>query len=197
MMTPTNIVLLLSGGLDSTTLLYDFVQQKCNVHCVLFNYGQTHAKELRFAKDHCKALDVLWTEVELYRVRNLFQRCALTDGKSDTPIVPNRNAVMLSIAAALAQSNGAELVAYACNKDDAAVFPDCRWEFVESMNTTLDTAEVPVEIVVPYIGLTKWQVVQQARKLGVPIEKTWSCYKGTAYPCGECLACKVRQEALK
>lgn len=179
------------------TLLYDLVNQKCNVHCVLFNYGQTHGKELHFAKQHCKALNVLWTEVELYRVRNLFQRCALTDGESDTPIVPNRNAVMLSIASALAQSNGAELVAYACNKDDAQVFPDCRPEFVAAMNSALKAAEVPVEIVTPYIELTKLQIVQRARELNVPIERTWSCYKGTPEPCGECLACKVRHEALK
>lgn len=196
-MIPTNIILLLSGGLDSTTLLYDLKHQKCNVHCVLFNYGQTHAKELRFAKEHCKTLDVLWTEVELYRVRNLFQHCALTDGKSNTPIVPNRNAVMLNIAAALAQSNKVELVAYACNKDDAIQFPDCRWEFVEATNSMFNAAKVPVEIVVPYIGLTKWQIVQRARQFNVPIEKTWSCYKGTSEPCGECLACRVRQEALK
>lgn len=196
MMIPTNIVLLLSGGLDSVTLLHDLVYQNCNVHCLPFNYGQTHAKELRLAKEHCKSLGVPWTEVELYRVRNLFQRCALTDGKSDTPIVPNRNAVMLHIAAALAQSNDAELVAYACNKDDAVVFPDCRPEFVEAMNRTLKIAEVHVEIVAPYITLTKREIVQRAKQLNVPIEKTWSCYKGTPEPCGECDACRKRAIAV-
>lgn len=196
MMVPTNIVLLLSGGLDSTTLLYDFMQQKCNVHAVLFDYGQTHGKELRFAKEHCYKLKVFWTEVQLYRVKNLFQHCAITDQRSDSPIVPNRNAVMLNIAAALAMSNGVETVAYACNKDDAQTFPDCRWDFVEAINVTLKAAQVPVEIIAPYIAFTKSWIVQQARKLEVPMDLTWSCYKGGAKPCGKCLACRVRKKAM-
>lgn len=197
MIRPTFIVLLVSGGLDSVTLLHDFVYQGCAVHGLSVNYGQIHAKELRLAVEHCDALKVKRTQVELLRCHNLFQRCALTDGKSENPIVPNRNAILLSIAAALASSIQADCVAYACNKDDADVFPDCRWEFVEAMNAVMKASETNVEVIAPYIGLTKWQIVQRAKELKVPIERTWSCYTDKSEPCGKCLACKIRNEALK
>lgn len=192
-MIPRSVIHLLSGGLDSTVLLYDLVQQGCLVHCLLFNYGQTHIGELVVARKHAVACGCEHTEVELHRIKHLFSHSALTDG-AGTKIVPNRNAVFLHIAAAIAASQAIQSVTIACNKDDAADFPDCRWDFINAMNATLKTAEVDVEVCAPYIGLTKWQIVHRAKKQGWPYADTVSCYSGN--DCGTCDACKKRKEAM-
>lgn len=191
-MIPKHIIHLLSGGVDSVVLLYDLHQQGISIHCVMFDYGQIHRCELKYAKKHCDALAVKYTQVELLQ-RRLFKTSALTDGKG-SDIVPNRNAVFLNIAASLAMSSGAESVTIGCNKEDQQRFPDCSWEFIEAMNATLKVAQVPVEICAPYIGMTKWQIVQRAKKIGAPYEDTVSCYKGTN--CGKCDACKKRAIAI-
>lgn len=190
------IVHLYSGGLDSTSLLYELHRQGHSIHCLLCNYGQTHAKELTYAKRHCDRLGLLWTEVDLYRIKNLFMRSALTDGKGGN-IVPNRNAVLLHIAAAMAVSMGADTVTFAANKDDQASYPDCTHAFVDGVQETLKAAKLNVQICAPYIGLTKWQIVRRAREFGFPIDDTWSCYAGGAEPCGQCDACNKREGALR
>lgn len=181
------IVHLLSGGLDSTVLLYDLVNQGHQVHCVLFRYGQKHEQELTFAKGHCRRVGVLFTTIELPQLRG----SELTDG-SGSFVVPFRNAVMLSVAANIASAARADCVTYACNADDQAGFQDCRPEFVARMNAILS----PVEVCAPYIGKTKREIVEMGRRLSVPIHDTWSCYRGGANPCGTCPACIKRTEAL-
>lgn len=193
-MIPAFAIHLLSGGLDSVVLLYDLINQGVKVHCLLFDYGQRHSLELHYARRHCAALDVLHTEVELHRIKNLFLHSALTDGQG-TNIVPNRNAVFLHIAASIAMSQGASLVTIGCNKDDQADFPDCRMEFIEAMNATLKAAKVDVEVCAPYIGLTKRQIVQRAKSNEWPYLDTLSCYNSGAENC-ECDACKKREVAL-
>lgn len=190
-MIPQTIIHLLSGGLDSVTLLYDLVNQGENVHCVLVDYKQRHAQELVFAKAHCRSLAVLYTTVEL----PILLGSKLTDGKGSW-VVPNRNMILISIAVNIAVSAKANMVTYACNKDDAGQFPDCRWAFVNGINASLVAAEIPVEVCVPYIGLTKRQIVGRAKELGVPLHDTWSCYKGGERPCGECPSCLKLQAAL-
>lgn len=185
------IIHLLSGGMDSTVMLYDLKAQGHSIHCVLFNYRQRHLQELEWAKHHCKRMGVLWTTLELPELKG----SSLTDGKGGV-IVPNRNAVFLSHAVALAVSAKADIVTYACNADDEAVFPDCRMAFVQSFNTMLITAEIPVEVCAPYIDKKKWQIADIGRQLGVNMDETWSCYKGGKIPCGECPACKKREEAF-
>jgi 7-cyano-7-deazaguanine synthase len=162
------------------------------VHSLLFNYGQVHVKELEYARRHCAKTGTEWTEVELWKVKHLFSKSALTDGKGGL-VVPNRNAVFLHIAVSLAISNGAELVTYACNKDDREMFPDCRPEFVDAMNATLKAQGLEIEICAPYGALTKRQIVQHAREHGWPFDDSLSCYLGTG--CGKCDACKKREEA--
>lgn len=187
------VILLLSGGLDSVMLLYDLCLQRVHLHCLMFDYGQHHIKELQFAKAHCQNLGVLYTEIELHRIRGLFKRSALTDGKGSV-IVPNRNAVFLHISAGIAASEGVETVCYACNADDQKDFPDCRPEFIAAMNSTLKAAEIKVEITAPYIDMTKKQIVERARKHNWPYHDTLSCYEGTE--CGKCDACKKRITAI-
>jgi len=191
-MIPKKVVHLLSGGLDSTVLLYDLIRQKCEVHCVLFNYKQKHAwREIPLAVDHCTELGVKWTEIQLPEIAG----STLTDG-SGSKIVPNRNAIFLSHAVAIAVRAGAGSVTYACNRDDAADFPDCRRKFVDAMNALQQAAATGVEICAPYIDLTKREIVAIGRKLGVEMERTYSCYAGGQAGCGVCDACKARAKAM-
>lgn len=193
-MIPKPIVLLLSGGLDSVTLAYDLKSQGCIIHALLFDYGQVHRKELKFAQHHADSIKLRRTVIELHQIKGLFSHSALTDGKGGL-VVPNRNAVFVHIAASIAMASGAESVAIGCNKDDQYEFPDCRWEWIEAMNKTLQSSEVGVELLAPYIGLTKWQIVRRARDLGVEVSSTWSCYGDGANPCGKCLACRKLRKA--
>ena len=190
---------LLSGGLDSTVLLYDVLNQGAHVHCLLFNYGQRHVKELDCAENICGHLNVPYQRVAL--APKMFFKSTLTDRTGaligrDT-IVPNRNMVMLSIAASYALSCGGTAVTWAANADDAEVYPDCRYDFFKALNEALRICDNRrMEVHAPYIQRSKKQIVEIGRKLNVPFESTWSCYTGNAEPCGECGACIQRKEAL-
>lgn len=188
------IVHLLSGGLDSTVMLYDLLDRQHQVHCILFNYGQRHAVELRYARATCQRLSVTFDEVELARIKNLFLRCALTDGRSSDVVVPNRNAVFLNIACAMAESLWACRVTFGATAEDFDRFPDCRTKWISSLNRTLAAAELRVRVSAPYATLSKRQIVSIGNRLGVPFESTMSCYNGNN--CGKCLACKTRKKAL-
>lgn len=190
--TKPDYVLCLSGGMDSTVLLYDLVGQFHKVHCVLFEYGQKHVQELTFAQSHCHRLGCLWTTIELPKLRG----STLTDGKGGV-VVPFRNAILLSHAVNLAVDLGAKFVAYGCNKADAEGFPDCRQRFIDAMNATLKASEIDVQIQTPYLDFAKWRIAELARIMGVDLSQTWSCYKGGLEPCGECPACLKRKEALE
>lgn len=192
-MLPSHAILLLSGGLDSTMLLYDLLDQGVKVHCLLFQYGQRHLGELDYARRHCRTLNVKYTEIELHKIQGLFKRSALTDGDG-TIVVPNRNAVFLHVAAGIAASQKIELVTIACNRDDQADFPDCTFEFINAMNETLEAAKISVEICAPYILQSKRDIVLRAREKGWPYHDTLSCYEGTE--CGKCDACKKRIAAI-
>ena len=195
-MIPKPIILLLSGGLDSVTLAYDMKRQGCLVHALLFDYGQTHSRELQFAHYHVVRLNLKHTRVQLHKIQHLFKHSALTDGKGGN-IVPNRNSVFVHIAAGIAVTGGAESVVIGCNKDDQGEFPDCTWDWLEAVNATLKVSKTPVEVVAPYIGLTKWQIVQRAKELGVDLESVWWCYAGGQKPCGKCAACKKMKGAME
>lgn len=200
-MIPKNVILLLSGGLDSTVLLYDLLSQGCNVHCVLFNYGQRHSNrelsaatslltEMNYYRRLAQMQEVLWSEIRLPRLNG----SSLTDG-TGSKVVPNRNAVLLSVSVSIAVQAKAESVVYACNKDDEKDFPDCRKEFVNAI-CSASMLGAGVEICAPYIDLSKREIVQIGRRLDVPLEKTWSCYSGGFAPCGACDACIKRMEAM-
>jgi 7-cyano-7-deazaguanine synthase len=185
------IIHLLSGGLDSVVMLHDLASQGHMVHCALFRYGQNHEQELTFAKGHCRKLNVQFTAVDLPRLRG----SSLT-GDSGSVVVPNRNAIMLSVAVNLAFAAKAEAVTFASNLDDASGFPDCRPEFVSAFNAAVKAAGIEVEVCAPYINLTKRQIVDIGRRLGVQLWDTWSCYTGGSTPCGRCAACMKREQAL-
>ena len=193
MMTPTTIVHLLSGGMDSVVMLYDLQANKGNfIHCVLFDYKQQHVQELTWAKHHCVRLGVLFTTIEIPQLRG----SSLTDGNGGV-VVPNRNAILLSLAVNVGVEVGAELITYACNKDDEAMFPDCRMAFVKAFNALLSESQINIEVCAPYMNKAKWEIADLGRQLGVNLDETWSCYKGGQSPCGECPACLKREEALQ
>ena len=179
-MIPKTIIHLLSGGLDSVTMLYDLKAQGHSIHCVLFDYKQKHIKELGFAKGHCRRLSVDYTVIELPNLGGL------TD---ESWIVPNRNMIMLSLAVNIAVKAKADTVTIGCNKDDEAAFPDCRMAFLQLLNTTLRTAEVGVEVCAPYLDWPKWKIGAKAQEMGIPNSGTWTCYRGGERPCMECPAC--------
>jgi 7-cyano-7-deazaguanine synthase len=190
-MKPKTVVHLLSGGLDSVVLLHDLHGQGCKIHCALFDYKQRHVQELTWAKHHCRVLDVMFTTITLPQL----QGSILTDGSGGV-IVPNRNAIFLSLAVNLAMAAGAEAVTFAANKDDEAGFPDCRMAFVQAYNIMLLNAEIPVEVCAPYLDKSKAWIVRRGCDLGVKLNETWSCYAGGVQPCGKCEACKKRTAAI-
>ena len=190
---------LLSGGLDSTVLLYDLLDQGHKSHCILYDYGQRHIKELGFAEATCAKLGVTYDKIVL--PPQLFERSALTAGAESLvgqpTIVQNRNMVLISMAASYALSHGCTAVSCAINSDDAEVYPDCRAEFIKHLNFALRCCHTRrMEVHVPYIVRTKAKVVEIGRRLNVPLGETWSCYAGGDEPCGQCGACQVRLKAI-
>lgn len=181
MTTPKHIIHLLSGGLDSVTLLYDLHGQGCKVHAILFDYKQQHSQELVWARHHCHRLNVLFTTIELPNLGGL------TDASW---IVPNRNPIMLMLAVNLAVAAGADTVTIGCNADDSEMFPDCRWAVMDALNHAIKLSGIGVEICAPYIQKRKWEIAGLAREMAVPTHETWSCYRGGDKPCGECPACQ-------
>lgn len=195
---------LFSGGLDSTVLLYDLLDQENAVKCILFDYGQRHAKELEYAAKTCEKLKVEYDRIHL--PHEMFSRSALTAGRvlkvdelnGGATVVPNRNMVLISMAASYALCHGGTAVSWAANADDSEIYPDCRGEFMTHLNRALRICHTRrMEVHAPYIVRTKRQVVEKGRELGVPFDETWSCYAGGDEPCGVCGACKVRQEAMR
>lgn len=172
------IMHLLSGGLDSVTLLHQMHGEGHQVHCLLVDYGQQHVKELQFAQQHCEQLGVLWTRMAIPRLGGL------VNGQW---VVPGRNAILISLAAALAMRATAESVTIGCNADDEAMFPDCSRQFIQAMNEATKGG-YGVELCAPFIGARKWQIAAMAKEMGV--RDVWYCYAGGERPCGECPACQ-------
>lgn len=188
------VVVCLSGGIDSTVLAYFLDRAGCNVTALTFDYGQTHAKEIEHAKYIAEELRIQ-NHVLDFRSAIVLGKSALTGGEG-SPVVLNRNATMLSLAVTFAAGIGAEHVYYGPTSEDYDLFPDCRPEFVESFNAMLESSQTPCSIIAPFINNTKRDIVEMGKLLGVPLDKTWSCYEGGEEPCGTCLACTTREEAL-
>jgi 7-cyano-7-deazaguanine synthase len=154
---------------------------------LLFDYQQRHKQELQLAITHARRCDVLWTTIELPDLGGLTEQ---------SWIVPNRNAVFLTVAVNLACKAGADTVTIGCNADDADYFPDCRRAFLDSINATVRAAGYNVEICAPYIDKSKAWIARLAQTFHIRQDETWTCYNGGEKPCGECLACKQLQIAL-
>lgn len=208
-------VAIVSGGLDSTTLLHKLREDGLEVaYALSFDYGQKHLKELDCADYNCDLLGIPRRVIDLHAA-GLTELLALSGsslvkgGDAEVPdghyaaanmastVVPNRNMIMLSIAAGVAASIGAHSVALGVHGGDHFVYPDCRPEFIASMDEALTLSNDKVmTVLTPYIYKTKTDIAFDALRFRVPLEYTWSCYKGGDLHCGTCGTCVERLEAI-
>ena len=203
-------VVLLSGGLDSTVLMYSLIAEY-EVWPLTIGYGQRHNREVLSARNVCEArgdwLLKRWRYLDLSNLRFILPS-ALT-GVGEVPrgeydkevmsltVVPNRNMIFLAIAAGYAEGIDVEHVAYAAHTEDHYLYPDCRPEFVESCAKTIKLAtDSKIELIEPFICMTKADIVLLGKKLVVPFKLTWSCYEDGGVHCGECSTCLERQRAF-
>ena len=206
-MTAHDSLIVVSGGMDSVTLLYDM--KDSIALAVSFDYGSNHnAREIPLAAMHCGRLGIRHITIGLDFMQKYF-KSSLLDGADAIPeghyaddnmkstVVPFRNGIMLAIAAGIAESNGLKNVLIANHGGDHAIYPDCRPEFVSAMDaaTTAGTY-VGVRVVAPYTNLTKADIARKGKRLGIDYAETWSCYKGGEKHCGRCGTCVERREAL-
>ena len=204
-----NVIVLISGGMDSVCALYDSAEKYDVMLGVSFNYGAKHnANEIPFAEYHCKKLEVPHITIDLDFVNKRFESALLQSGEEipdghyqDTnmkqTVVPFRNGIMLSIAAGIAESKNAEGLVIAAHSGDHAIYPDCREDFLASMSRAIRLGTyVNIEVIRPFVSLSKGKIAQKGHELGVDFSKTWSCYKGKEVHCGKCGTCVERKEAF-
>ncbi len=207
-------VVLLSGGLDSTTTLAQALADGCEVTALSFRYGQRHSKELVSAENVCRHYGVAHVVVnlDLSSFRSALTRPELAvpedrPGKLDAEIpityVPARNIVFLSVAAGLCESVNADRIYLGVNDVDYSGYPDCRPEFLEQFQKTLAVGTKagveghPIKIMAPILRCSKADIVRLGKKLGAPLELTWSCYEGGEKACGRCDSCRLRLEGFR
>ena len=200
-------VLILSGGMDSTTLLYDY--QERIALAISFDYGSNHnAKEIPFARQHCERLGIKHLVIPLDFMGQYF-RSSLLEGDAAIPeghyadenmqstVVPFRNGIMLAIAAGMAESNDLQFIMMANHGGDHTIYPDCRPEFVDAFDAATYAGTFNgVRLLSPYCNMTKGQIVTRGKILGIDYSKTWSCYRGGDKHCGKCGTCVERREAF-
>lgn len=189
------VVLLYSGGLDSTVLLYSLLNDGHEPHCVTMDYQQRHAREIGAAAAITAELGIGHEIISIDP--SIFGSTVLTNHGSANLIVPNRNAVLLSTAGAIALRDDRDAVAIACHGGDHDIWPDCRPPFMDAVQQMLFACDDRrIHLLRPFIRSTKLDIVKMGMKLGVPFDKSWTCYAGKDEPCGICVACIGRREAL-
>ena len=205
-------ICILSGGMDSTLASYMAKNDEYEIIAVHFNYGQrTQDRELKAFRDICDDLKIL----EKYEIDIPFftqiGASALTDKTIDVPTggieagvpityVPFRNGIFLSITAAIAEKEGATAMYIGVVQEDSSGYPDCTDQFIQDITKAINQGtkeETKIEIITPLVHLTKAQIVEEAIKLNVPLELTWSCYKEEEVACGVCDSCRLRLNGFK
>lgn len=200
-------LLVLSGGMDSTTMLYEYADSIALA--VNFNYGANHnAREAECARLNCRKLGIELVEIDLSFMGRHFESSLLSgadaipeghyeDANMRSTVVPFRNGIMLSVAAGLAESRGLKAVMIANHGGDHAIYPDCRAGFINAMNAAISEGTYEhIELRAPYTGLTKADIACRGARIGVDYSLTYSCYKGGRQHCGRCGTCVERREAL-
>jgi len=209
-------VILLSGGLDSATVLYQAKADGCECYAISFDYQQRHRKELDSALMVGKAAGIIQHQVVNFDLRQ-WGGSALTDEHIDLPerrsldemaenipvtYVPARNTIFLSFALGYAEAIAAEKVYIGVNALDYSGYPDCRPDYIEAMQEVfrLGTKQgregQAIKIIAPLINLKKTEIIQLGNQLGVPWDLTWSCYAGNDIACGVCDSCQLRLVAF-
>jgi 7-cyano-7-deazaguanine synthase len=207
-------VILLSGGMDSATLLYEFKSEGYECQTLGIDYGQRHAKELGAASLIADAAGVPFQVISLAGVHSgILRHANSSQTNKDVPVphghyasanmkktvVPNRNMMMLSVACCLAIKEGASVVGYAAHAGDHAIYPDCRPEFITAMKNAFQECDWhPVRLRTPFAKIYKHDIALIGHALNVPFDLTWSCYDNK-HPihCGECGTCVERKEAFR
>ncbi|MFG6083503.1 7-cyano-7-deazaguanine synthase QueC [Paracoccus litorisediminis] len=205
-----NTAVVCSGGLDSVSLAHVLADAGKLRRIISFDYGQRHRKELDFARAAADRLGVPFHLIDLSGVGAALSGSALTDD-IDVPdghyaeetmritVVPNRNAIMLTVAFGLAAAQGDAAVATAVHGGDHFIYPDCRPAFTEAfaaMQRTALDGYADVALLVPFVHRSKADIVAEGARVGTPFAQTWSCYKGGEIHCGRCGTCVERREAF-
>ena len=201
-------IIILSGGMDSVTMLYDFADRIALA--LSFDYGSNHnSKELPLAAYHCKQLGIEHIIIPLEFIHRYFHSSllsgadAIPEGQYDdenmrSTVVPFRNGIMLAIAAGMAEDRQLSRILMANHSGDHAIYPDCRPAFVDAMaDAVREGTYNGVELFTPYTRWTKTDIARRGKELGIDYSKTWSCYKGGNKHCGKCGTCTERIEALR
>lgn len=209
-------VILLSGGLDSSTILYQAKADGCECYAISFDYQQRHRRELNSALLVAKTAGVKQHQVVNFDLRQ-WGGSALTDDAIALPAdrsldemsqsipvtyVPARNTIFLSFALSYAEAIAAERIYIGVNALDYSGYPDCRPDYLEAMQEVfrLGTKQgregEPIKIIAPLLHLKKTEIIQLGNQLGVPWEQTWSCYAGGDVACGVCDSCRLRLAAF-
>lgn len=201
-------LIIVSGGMDSVTLLHD--RKDSIALAITFDYGSNHAqKEIPFARLHCQRLGIPHLVIPLDFMHQYFKSsllegdAAIPEGNYDdenmkSTVVPFRNAIMLSIACGIAESNGLHHVLIANHGGDHAIYPDCRSEFINAMSSAMQNGTYEhIDIDAPYTNITKADIALRGKALGIDYSETWSCYRGGERHCGKCGTCTERREALE
>jgi 7-cyano-7-deazaguanine synthase len=204
-------IILLSGGLDSSVLAYWLARAGLVIKALTIDYGQRHSKEQNAAKEVAAALGIEHRVLSLGELRAILgdessllnQDIGVPEGHYEdesmkSTVVPNRNMILLSIATAWSIASRLNGVAYAAHAGDHAIYPDCRPAFADAMNEAIQLCDyTSQELIRPFVLLTKADIARLGATLGVPFEKTWSCYNGRDIHCGKCGTCVERIEAFQ
>jgi 7-cyano-7-deazaguanine synthase len=199
-------VVILSGGPDSVTVAYWAKAEGYEVIGVTFNYGQKAQKEVKIAREIACTLGIKHEVIDISNLSDIYQGVtSLVDKKlevsyefTDPIIVPFRNGIFMAVTVAYADGIDANHIFYGAHASDEPFYPDCRKEFYEAFQyaARLGT-EKPFVIKSPFSDFRKSEIIRRAVKLGVPLEKTWSCYLNGQVHCGKCESCNNRKKAFR
>ncbi len=202
-------IVLLSGGLDSAVTLYLAEKKGFKCHCLIFDYGQRHRREIASAKRIAQTAGCEW---KVLKVSLPWKGSALLDKKMEVAksageipgtYVPARNIIFLSFALSFAEAAGAQAIYIGAHAQDYSGYPDCRPDFFTAFSKVIATGtkagveKRKIEIKAPLINKNKAQIIKLGKRLGVPFTLTWSCYRGARRPCGECDSCYFRVKGFK
>lgn len=204
-------VVIFSGGMDSTTMLYALRAQGHELRCIGFDYGQRHRVELEAAANIAALTNTPYQTIDLSSIGPVIAGQSsqvnpevevpdghYTEESMKATVVPNRNMIMLSIAVAHAISIDFDAVAYGAHAGDHTIYPDCREVFVDAMKSVIGLCDwKKVELLTPYLHKSKAEIASEGHSLEVPFGQTWSCYKGGDTHCGTCGTCVERREAFE
>ncbi len=202
-------VILLSGGIDSTTTLYYAKSLRFKLTALIFDYNQRHKKEIAYATRFCRLNKINY---HIVKCDLSWARSSLTDKKikislnrdltkREIPLtyVSGRNIIFLSYALSLAESIGAKAIFIGAHIQDYSGYPDCRPQFLKAFERAANcaTKKGDIKIIAPLLNKDKKAIIKMGIRLGVPFERTWSCYQGASKPCLECDSCRFRISAFK